>query len=437
MRNIVAIVGRPNVGKSTFFNRLTGERKAIVHDSSGVTRDRHYGECEWSGRSFTVVDTGGYVPNSSDVFEQAIVNQVNIAIDESDILLFMVDVTNEITDLDMAFANVLRKSGKPVIVVANKTDNQMLIPQASIFYRFGFEELFTVSSLSGSGTGELLDKVVSLMTPAADEQQTETDIPRVAILGRPNVGKSSLTNTLLGNERNIVTDVAGTTRDSIHSHYNAFGKEMILIDTAGIRRKKKVSEDIEFYSVMRSLRAMEEADVCVIMIDATIGMDAQDVNLFYLAHRRGKGIVLLVNKWDLVEKDTHTAKEYTAVIHSKVQPFVDFPILFISALNKQRIYDTVEKIQQTFENRKKQISTSKLNEFVQEMIERNPPPSKKGKYVKIKYATQLNNVNYPCFVFFCNLPQYLTDAYKRYVDNQLRSKFDFKGVPIKVFYRKK
>ncbi|MBX2985025.1 MAG: ribosome biogenesis GTPase Der [Bacteroidia bacterium] len=436
MGNIVAIVGRPNVGKSTLFNRLTGERKAIVHDSSGVTRDRHYGECEWTGRSFTVIDTGGYVPNSSDVFEKAIVEQVNIAIQESDLLLFVVDVTNDITDLDMAFANVLRKTGKPVIIVANKTDNQMLIPQASVFYSFGFDELYTISSLSGTGTGELLDRVVALLPKEPEADIQEVIIPKVAILGRPNVGKSSLTNTLLGNDRNIVTDVAGTTRDSIHSHYNAFGKEMILIDTAGIRRKKNVIEDIEFYSVMRSLRSMEEADICVIMIDATIGMDAQDVNLFYLAHRRGKGIVVLVNKWDIVEKDTHTAKDYTQVIHSRVQPFSDFPILFISAINKQRIYDTVQKIQMVYENRHKHISTSKLNEFVQEIMERHPPQSKKGKHVKIKYATQLKT-NYPCFVFFCNLPQYLTDAYKRYIENQMRKEFDFNGVPVKMFFRKK
>ncbi|MCO6495894.1 MAG: ribosome biogenesis GTPase Der [Bacteroidetes bacterium] len=436
MGNIVAIVGRPNVGKSTLFNRLTGERKAIVHDSSGVTRDRHYGECEWTGKSFTVIDTGGYVPNSSDVFEQAIVNQVNIAIQESDLLLFVVDVTNDITDLDMAFASVLRKSGKPVIIVANKTDNQMLIPQASVFYKFGFDELYTISSLSGTGTGELLDRVIELLPKEQGQPEQEVVIPKVAILGRPNVGKSSLTNTLLGNDRNIVTDVAGTTRDSIHAHYNAFGKELILIDTAGIRRKKNVSEDIEFYSVMRSLRSMEEADICVIMIDATVGMDAQDVNLFYLAHRRGKGIVMLVNKWDLVEKDTNTAKNYTQVIHSKVQPFSDFPILFISAINKQRIYDTVQKIQMVYDNRSKHISTSKLNEFVHEIMEKHPPQSKKGKHVKIKYATQLKT-NYPCFVFFCNLPQYLTDAYKRYIENQLRKEFDFSGVPIKMFFRKK
>jgi GTP-binding protein len=437
MGNIVAIVGRPNVGKSTLFNRLTGERKAIVDDISGVTRDRHYGECEWIGKTFTVIDTGGYVPQSSDVFEKAIVEQVNIAIQEADLLLFMVDVTCDVTDLDQTFANVLRKSGKKVIVVANKVDNNKLINQASVFYTFGFDDLFTVSCLSGSGTGELLDRAVELLPKDGYEEiETEENVPKVAILGRPNVGKSSLTNVLLGQERNIVTDVAGTTRDSIHARYNAFGKEMILIDTAGIRKKKKVSEDIEFYSVMRSLRAMEEADICVIMIDATQGMDAQDVNLFYLAHKRGKGIVLLVNKWDLLAKDTHTAKAYTEQIHLKTAPFVDMPILFTSAITKQRIYETVEKIHEVYENRKKHISTSKLNDFLQTILEKNPPPAKKGKHIKIKYATQLKT-NYPCFVFFCNLPQYVADAYKRYVENQLRKTFDFTGVPIKIFFRKK
>jgi len=437
MGNIVAIVGRPNVGKSTLFNRLVGQRKAIVHDSSGVTRDRHYGECEWIGRTFTLIDTGGYVPDSSDVFEKAIVSQVKIAIEESDLLLFMVDVTTDITDLDLAFADILRRAGKPVIVVSNKVDNQMLIPQSGVFYTFGFDDLFSISSMSGSGTGELLDCVIEkLPKEEVQEIQEELSIPKVAILGRPNVGKSSLTNVLLGKERNIVTDVAGTTRDSIHAHYNAFGKEMMLIDTAGIRRKKKVEEDIEFYSVMRSLRALEEADVCVIMIDATVGIDSQDINLFYLAHRRGKAIVFLVNKWDLVEKDTHSVKNYTAIIHERVQPFVDFPVVFISTVQKQRVFDTVEKIHEVYENRKRHITTSKLNDFIQEVMERNPPPAKKGKHIKIKYATQLKT-NYPCFVFFCNLPQYVGDAYKRYLENQLRKAFDFHGVPIKIFFRKK
>jgi GTPase len=437
MGNIVAIVGRPNVGKSTLFNRLTGERKAIVDDMSGVTRDRHYGECEWVGRTFTVIDTGGYVPESKDVFEKAIISQVNIAIEEADLLLFVVDVTCDITDLDQSFANVIRKSKKPVLVVVNKVDHHQMIPQTSVFYSFGFEDLFSVSSISGSGTGDLLDKVVSLLPESEQDMGlSSADIPKVSILGRPNVGKSSLTNVLLGNDRNIVTEIAGTTRDSIHSHYHAFGKEMILIDTAGIRRKKKVKEDVEFYSVMRSLRAMEEADICVIMIDATIGIDAQDVNLFYLAHRRGKGVVVLVNKWDLVEKDTHTAKKMTDDIHTKTAPFVDYPVLFISALTKQRIYDTVEQILAVYQNRKKRVTTSSLNEFLQEVTERNPPPSSKGKHIKIKYGTQLKT-EYPCFVLFCNLPQYVTDAYRRFLENQLRKNFDFKGVPIKIFFRKK
>lgn len=438
MGKIIAIVGRPNVGKSTLFNRLTGERKAIVDDMSGVTRDRHYGESEWNGRSFTVIDTGGYVPQSSDVFEKAIADQVHIAVQESDLLLFMVDVTTDVTDLDSAFANILRKSGKPVVVVVNKTDNHNLIPQGSVFYTFGFEDLFSISSISGSGTGDLLDRVVELLPPEEEvsEEQEEQEIPRVAILGRPNVGKSSFTNALLGEERNIVTDIAGTTRDSIHTHYKAFNKEMILIDTAGIRRKSRVSEDIEFYSVMRSLRAMEEANICVIVVDATLGMDSQDVNLFYLAHKRGKGIVVLVNKWDLVEKDTNTAKEYAKVIMSRTEPFVDYPILFISALNKQRIFQAVEQIHEVYTNVRRKISTSALNEFIHDVIERRPPPAKKGKYVKIKYATQLKS-KYPTFVLFCNLPQYVDDAYKRFIENQIRDNFNFNGAPIRIFFRKK
>lgn len=436
MAGIVAIVGRPNVGKSTLFNRLTGSRKAIVDDESGVTRDRHYGECEWSGKQFTVIDTGGYVPQSDDVFEKAISEQVHIAIEEADMLLFTVDITTEITDLDQAFARILRKTSKPVIVVVNKVDNHALLPQSSLFYGLGFEELYSISSISGSGTGELLDKIIELLPQKEAEIPEEKDLPKVAILGRPNVGKSSLTNVWLGIDRNIVTPIAGTTRDSIHAHYNAFGKEMILIDTAGVRRKKKVHEDIEFYSVMRALRALDEANLCILVLDATQGIDAQDVNLLFLAHRRGKGIVILVNKWDLIEKSTHTAKEYTATIKKRIEPFVDIPILFVSALNKQRIFNAIETVIQVFENRKKHISTSQLNDFLQETIEKHPPPSKKGKYIKIKYGTQLKSTP-PTFVFFCNLPQYVGDSYKRFLENQIRKQFDFTGVPIRLFFRRK
>ncbi len=434
MGKIVAIVGRPNVGKSTLFNRLIEERKAIVDDTSGVTRDRHYGVSEWNGREFVVVDTGGYVADSNDFFETAIRKQVEIAMSEADLLLFMVDVAIGITDEDQAFARVLRKSGKPVLVVANKVDNNERIADASIFWKFGFDELFTLSSLSGFGTGELLDKIIELLQP--DEEKEEENLPKIAIIGRPNVGKSTLTNTLVGEERNIVSDIPGTTRDSIHTKYNKFGKEFLLIDTAGIRKKGKVTEDIEFYSVMRAVRALEECDVCMLVIDAKDGMESQDVNIFNLAEKRHKGIVILVNKWDLVEKDAKTAEVFKKEIENKIAPFTDIPILFVSALEKTRIHKALEIAMEVYDNRKKHVPTSKLNEVMLGVIEAHNPPTVKGKYIKIKYVTQLPT-HTPTFAFFANHPQYIKEPYRRYLENQLRENFNFTGVPLGIFFRKK
>lgn len=435
MGKVVAIVGRPNVGKSTLFNRLIGERKAIVDDVSGVTRDRHYGTAEWTGREFTVIDTGGYVTHSEDIFEGEIRSQVKIAIEEAHILLFMVDVTCGITDLDSEFADLLRRAKKPVFLVVNKVDNHDRLMDANEFYGLGFKQIFTLSSVSGSGTGELLDEVVKALgeePPKAEEE----NIPKVAVVGKPNVGKSSLINALLGEARNIVTDIPGTTRDSIHTRYNVYGKEMLLIDTAGIRKKAKVKEDIEFYSVMRSISALEECDVVVIMVDATQGVESQDVNLLNLAARNGKGIVMLVNKWDLVEKDTKSADQFTKDIREALAPFNDIPILFTSVLTKQRIFKAVETIFRVYENRKRKITTSELNETVGEIIASYPPPAIKGKYIKIKYVTQLP-VQPPTFLLFCNLPQYVKDAYRRFLENQIRERYDFEGVPLNLFFRKK
>lgn len=434
MSGIVAIVGRPNVGKSTLFNRLVGERKAIVDDVSGVTRDRHYGKTDWIGREFTIIDTGGYVPRSSDIFEKSIRHQVEIAIEESDLLLFLVDVTTEMTDLDEEFARILRRTKKPVLVVVNKTDNGDRLYQSNVFYSLGFPELFPISAMSGSGTGELLDAIVAnLPEPKAD---VETDLPRLAVIGRPNVGKSSLCNALLGEERNIVTDIAGTTRDTIDTHYNAFGNEFILVDTAGIRKKSKVHDNIEFYSVMRSISAVESADVCLLLIDAQTGMEAQDVNLFRLAQRNGKGILILVNKWDVVEKDNHSTNAYSEAIRDKIAPFTDVPIIFISAITKQRIHKAIEKAIEVYKNKQKHISTSKLNDVMLPIILEKPPPAKKGKYIRIKYVTQLQSRKVS-FAFFCNLPQYVTEAYGRFLENQIREHFEFEGVPITIFFRKK
>lgn len=439
MARIVAIVGRPNVGKSTLFNRLTGERKAIVDDFSGVTRDRHYGECDWNGQNFNVIDTGGYVPDSKDVFESAIRDQVKIALEEAQLILFMVDVTTEITDLDSQFAQILRKSKKPVLMVVNKVDNYDQIGETGIFYRLGFKEVYAISSMTGSGTGELLDKVTELLPEDQDDKEFQADeanLPKVAIVGRPNVGKSSFVNALLGYNRNIVTEIAGTTRDSIHTKYNAYGKELVLIDTAGIRKKSKVEENIEFYSVMRSLRAIENCDVCILMLDAQLGIEAQDLNLLYLAHKHGKGILVLVNKWDLYEKENNTAKEYEAHIKSRTAPFTDYPVIFISALEKQRIFQSIEATLKVYDSLSNKIKTSKLNDILLPIIKTTPPPSIKGKTVNIKYIQQLPSKSV-CFAFFCNLPQYISDSYKRFLENQLRQHFDFNGVPIKIFFRQK
>ncbi len=434
MSGIVAIVGRPNVGKSTLFNRLLGERKAIVDDMSGVTRDRHYGKGEWLGREFTVIDTGGYVPRSSDIFEESIRAQVEIAIEEADVLLFVVDVVTDITDLDEEFARILRRSEKPVLLVVNKADNHERLMESNVFYSLGFEHLFPISAMSGSGSGELLDELVKQLPDPQEEEDLE--LPRIALIGRPNVGKSSLCNALLGFDRTLVTEIAGTTRDTIDTHYNAFGKEFILVDTAGIRKKGKVHDDVEFYSVMRSINAVEKSDVCLLLIDAQQGMEAQDVNLFRLAQRNAKGIVILVNKWDLVEKDHKSTAKFTDHIHSKIAPFTDVPVIFISALTKQRIYKAIETAIEVYDNTQKRVSTSKLNDVMLPIIQEKPPPSKKGKYIKIKYITQLKSKKV-AFAFFCNLPQYVMESYARFLENQIREHFDFEGVPISIYFRKK
>ncbi len=434
MANIVAIVGRPNVGKSTLFNRLTESRKAIVDDFSGVTRDRHYEVADWIGKKFTVIDTGGFVHGSDDVFEEAIRDQVHIAIEEASVIIFMVDVTTGITDLDDEIADLLRRTSKPVYVVANKVDHAKLHYDSAEFYAFGLGEIYNVSSATGSGTGELLDAVVSNFPD--EEEEDETPLPKVAIVGRPNVGKSSMTNALLGVDRNIVTDVAGTTRDSIRIHYNQFGHEFLLIDTAGLRRKSKVNEDIEFYSVMRTIKALEDSDVVVLMLDANDGIEGQDINIFHLAEKNKKGILIVVNKWDTIEKDNKTMKEFEARIKEKIAPFTDVPIIFTSVTEKQRIFRVVEKAMEIYQNKTKKIPTSKLNDVMLEIIENYPPPSIKGKYIKIKYVTQLPGRS-PMFAFFCNLPQYIKEPYRRFVENKLRENFDFNGVPIQVYFRQK
>lgn len=433
MSNIIAIVGRPNVGKSTLYNRLTETRKAIVDDMSGVTRDRHYGVAEWIGKNFTVVDTGGYVAHSEDVFETAIREQVLIAIEEATVILFMVDVTTGITDLDDDIAGILRRSKKPVFVVVNKVDNNQRLNDASVFYGFGLGDIYALSSITGSGTGELLDEVVKHFE---EEPEEEGQLPKYTIAGRPNVGKSSLINALIGKERNIVTPIAGTTRDSIHIHYNQFGQEFMLIDTAGLRKKTKVKENIEFYSVMRTIKALEEADVVILMIDAVEGIESQDINIFHLAEKNKKGIVILVNKWDLIEKDNKSVKEFEKSIYEKIAPFTDVPIVFTSVTEKQRIFKAIEAAAKVYENKFKKVPTSKLNDVMLPIIENNPPPSMKGKYVKIKYVTQIN-ASSPMFAFFCNLPQYVKEPYKRFIENKLRENFDFSGVPIQIFFRQK
>ena len=436
MSAIVAIVGRPNVGKSTFFNRLIQRREAIVDAVSGVTRDRHYGKSDWNGREFSVIDTGGYVLGSDDVFEKEIDQQVELAIDEADAIIFMVDVETGVTGMDEDVAKLLRRVKKPVLLAVNKVDNARRIEEAVEFYNLGLGDYYTIASISGSGTGELLDALV-LALPEEVEQKEEEILPRFAVVGRPNAGKSSFINALIGEDRYIVTDIAGTTRDSIDTRYNRFGFEFNLVDTAGIRRKAKVKEDLEFYSVMRSVRAIEHSDVCILILDATRGFDGQVENIFWLAQRNNKGIVILVNKWDLVEdKETNTVKAYTQRIQEAISPFVDVPIIFMSVLTKQRIFKAIETAVEVYENRSRKIPTKKFNEFMLPLIEHYPPPAYKGKYVKIKFCTQLPTP-YPQFAFFCNLPQYVREPYKRYLENKIREHYNFSGVPISIFMRKK
>jgi GTP-binding protein len=433
MSAIVAIVGRPNVGKSTFFNRLIQRREAIVDAISGVTRDRHYGKSDWNGKEFTVIDTGGYVLGSDDVFEKEIDKQVELAIGEADAVIFMVDVESGITGMDEDVAKLLRRVDKPVFLAVNKVDNPQRLQDAVEFYSLGLGEYFPISSINGSGSGELLDELVKVLP---EKSEIESELPRFAVVGRPNAGKSSFINALIGEERYIVTDIAGTTRDSIDTRYNRFGFEFNLVDTAGIRKKSKVREDLEFYSVMRSVRAIEHCDVCILLLDATRGFDGQVENIFWLAQRNNKGIVILVNKWDLVEKDTQSVKEYTRQIKQAIEPFTDVPILFVSVLTKQRIYKAIETAVDVYKNRSKRVPTRKLNDVLLPIIEQTPPPAYKGKYVKIKYITQLPTP-YPQFAFFCNLPQYVRDPYKRFLENKLRENFDFTGVPVTIFMRKK
>lgn len=433
MNNIVAIVGRPNVGKSTLYNRLIGERKAIIDNISGVTRDRQYGPSYWNGKNFTVVDTGGFVKYSQDVFESAIRTQVKIAIEEAAAIIFMVDVTTGITDLDDEVADMLRRTDKPVFLAINKVDNSNRLLEANEFYALGFENVFFLSSITGSGTGEILDAVVEHIF---EEDPPTDEIPRFAIVGQPNAGKSSLTNAFLGEDRNIVTEIAGTTRDAIHSHYKKFGKEFILIDTAGIRKKGKVYEDLEFYSVMRAIKAMEECDVCILLVDATLGMESQDVNIFALAQKRQKGIVILINKWDLIDKETNTSRDLEKEIRERIAPFTDVPILFISATEKVRIFQGLEAALSVYENRTRKIKTSELNDKLLPIIENMPPPAHRGKYIKIKYITQLPTRN-PSFVFFCNHPTHIKDSYRNFLENQMRKHFQFTGVPIQIMFRQK
>jgi GTPase len=435
MANIVAIVGRPNVGKSTFFNRLVEQRQAIMDDMPGVTRDRHYGYAEWCGKFFTVIDTGGYVTGSSDKFESEIRKQVKLAIDEATAIIFMVDGRDGLTGFDKEFANLLRISKKPIFLAVNKSDTPDRAVYASEFYELSLGEVYPISSENGSGTGELLDELVKVFQTEGEEDP-DAGIPKVAILGRPNVGKSSLLNALLGVDRSIVTDEAGTTRDAIHSYYTMYGKNFILVDTAGIRKRGKVKEDIEFYSVLRSLKALEDCDVCIVVVDAERGMESQDVNIISLAERQGKGMVVMVNKWDLIEKDAKTAENIKKEINEKLSPIDYLPIIFSSVLTKQRIFQVVEKAVQVFENKTKKISTSKLNDIMQREIQHYPPPSMKGKFIQIKYITQVK-ARYPSFAFFCNHPQYIQESYQRFLENKIREHFDFEGVPLRLIFKQK
>jgi GTP-binding protein len=433
MSNIVAIVGRPNVGKSTLFNRLIGKKQAIIDDVSGVTRDRQYGEADWNGKSFIVVDTGGFVQGSDDVFEKAIRDQVHIAIEEAGAIIFMVDFETGETDLDSKVAKMLRQSNKNVILVVNKIDNASRFIEAQEFWGMGFKHTHFLSSISGSGTGEILDDLMPMIT---EPETLNTDLPKIAIIGQPNVGKSSYTNVLLGEERNIVTDIAGTTRDSIHTRYNLFNKEFYIIDTAGIRKKQKVNEDLEFYSVMRAIRAIEEADVCALLIDAQTGIEAQDMSIFRLVQKRNKGIAIFVNKWDLVDKETNTARDFEAGVKERLAPFNDVPVIFISALEKTRIFKSIEVLLDIYENKQKKIMTSKLNDVMLPIIEKTPPPSYRGKMIKIKYITQLH-ASHPVFGFFCNYPDHILESYKQFLENQMRKNFDFSGVKISIVFKEK
>ena len=436
MNNIVAIVGRPNVGKSTFFNRLIQRREAIVDSVSGVTRDRNYGKSEWNGKEFSVIDTGGYIKGSDDVFEAEIRRQVELAIDEADVIIFLVDVEEGITPMDDEVAKLLRKVTKPVLVAVNKVDNSMREKDAVEFYNLGLGEYYTIAGMSGSGTGDLLDALVELMPEAVAPDENAVALPRFAVVGRPNAGKSSIINALIGEDRYIVTDIAGTTRDAIDTTYNRFGFEFNLVDTAGIRRKAKVKEDLEFYSVMRSVRAIEHSDIIILVIDATRGFEGQDQSIFWLAEKNRKGVVILVNKWDLVEKDTMSTRDYERKIREELQPFTDVPILFVSAINKQRLLKALETAVEVFENRKQRIATSKLNEVMLPITEAMPPPALKGKYVKIKFCMQLPTPT-PQFVFFCNMPQYVKEPYKRFLENKMREIYNFEGVPIDIYFRQK
>ncbi|NDV78515.1 ribosome biogenesis GTPase Der [Dysgonomonas sp. 511] len=437
MGNLVAIVGRPNVGKSTLFNRLTESRQAIVDETSGTTRDRQYGKTEWGGQEFSLVDTGGWVVNSDDVFESEINKQVSIAIEEADVILFMVDVMNGLTDLDMGVGNMLRRTKKPVLLVSNKADNFNLHAHSAEFYALGLGDPINVSAINGSGTGDLLDIIITKFTKKGEDEQLE-EIPRIAIVGRPNAGKSSLLNALIGEERNIVTDIAGTTRDSIYTRFDKFGMDFYLVDTAGIRKKGKVTEDLEYYSVIRSIKAIENSDVCILMIDATKGIESQDLNIFSLIQKNKKGLVVCVNKWDLVEnKEQIVIKTFENAIRNRLAPFTDFPIIFASAETKQRILKVLEVAKEVYGRRKTRIPTHKLNEVMLPIIEHTPPPSNKGKYIKIKYITQLPNTQIPSFVFFCNLPQWIKDPYKRFLENRIRDHWDLSGTPINIFIREK
>ncbi len=428
-------MGRPNVGKSTLFNRLVGQRQAIVDSTAGTTRDRHYGKTDWNGKEFSVIDTGGYTVNSEDVFEDEIRRQVMLAIDEADVILFLVEVTTGITDLDMMMADILRRTSKKVILVCNKVDNNDQIYSSHEFYSLGLDAPYCISSMSGSGTGDLMDAILAALPEDAAADRAE-DLPRITVVGRPNVGKSSLTNALLGEERNIVTSIAGTTRDSIHTRYNKFGMDFYLVDTAGMRKKGKVTEDLEFYSVMRSIRAIENSDVCILMLDASQGLEAQDLNIHNLIVRNRKGCVIVVNKWDLIEKGSNTMKEWREQLEKRLAPFSDIPIIFTSVLNKQRIFDVLQTAIRVYESRRRRIPTSELNDYILPVIENYPPPTTKGKYIRIKYATQLPTPT-PQFAFFVNLPQYIKEPYRRFIENNIREHWDFSGVPMQIYFRQK